>query len=160
MAAITSRSGTPGRCTQDQLSHPALTGISAAALDDLAAALDAPSRALREQELHALRSRGRVNAEGAGKRPALDIKDHLLATLIHRHLHPPVHVIAALLGTNRSTAHRAISRTGKLLATMPPPAAAPPPGIPLKTLTSLRDYAAGHGITLDGPPGTAGTPPP
>jgi hypothetical protein len=138
----------PGRCTQDQLSHPALTGISPRELDALAAALDAPSRALREQELHAARGRQRVNAAGPSPRRRLDLTDHLIATLIREHLRPPVIVIADLLGADRSTVSNAIIRTGKLLATIPRPAAAPPPATRISTLAELRKYAAGHGITL------------
>ena len=154
------RPGTPGRCTRDQLSHPALTGISPAELDALAAALDAPSRALREQELHATRGRQRVNAAGPSALRRLDLKDHLIATLIREHLRPPVIVIASLLGADRSTVSNAILRTGKLLAATTPPATTPPPANPIKTLRELREYAASHGITLTGPPPAASTPPP
>ncbi len=38
------------------------------------------------------------------------------------------------------------------------PAAAPPPGIPLRTLDDLREYAARHGITIPAPPAAATTP--
>ena len=65
-------------------------------------------------------------------------------------------LIAALLGTERSTISRATSLTGKILAAgIPLPPAAPPPGIPLRTLADLHGYAARHGITLTGPPDTA-----
>jgi hypothetical protein len=149
----------PGRCDQAALSHPALTGISAAELAALAAALDAPSRALREQELYALRGRGRVNKEGAGAARKLDLADHLLATLIRRHLHPPVRVIAALLGASRTCVNDAVIRTEELLGRIPAPPAAPPSATRIRTIDDLREYAAGHGITIAGPPGTAGTPP-
>jgi hypothetical protein len=87
----------------------------------------------------------------------LDLTDHLLAALIRAHLHPPVRV-TELLGADRSTVANAITRAGKLLSAILPPPAAPPPGIPLKTLADLNEYAAGHGITLDCAPGTAHTP--
>lgn len=49
----------------------------------------------------------------------LDLTDHLLAALIRAHLHPPVRVIAELLGADRSTVANAITRAGKLLSAIP-----------------------------------------
>ena len=101
----------PGRCSQDTLNHPALTGMDPADLSALAAAIEIPFRADREQRLYSRRRRGRVNAEGAGRAARLDITDHVLATRIRQHLRPPVHVIAALFGADRTTVSHAISRT-------------------------------------------------
>jgi DDE family transposase len=115
----------PGLCDPAALNHPALTGLDPAALDALAAALDLPSRAQREQ---------------------------------HRYLRP--RVIGALLGAHGTTISHATSRTAALLAALPPgqhPPAAPPPAITLRTLDDLRDYAAGHGITI---PASPQPPPP
>ncbi len=139
-------------CSQDTLNHPALTGMAPDAVNALAAALQVPFGARREQDNYIRRGRARVNAEGAGKPPALDLQDHLPATLIRCHLHPPVHVIAAIPGPHHSTVGHAISRTAALLADTRLPPAAPPPGIRLRTLEDLREYAARHGITITGPP--------
>jgi Rhodopirellula transposase DDE domain len=148
------------RCSQDTLSHPALTGIDRQALAGLAAALEIPFRAHREQRrYHRSGGQPRQRAWGPGHNRKLDVTDCLLATLIRRHLNLPAQVIAALLGTERSTISRATSLAGKALdAGICPPPAAPPPGTELRTLTDLRNYAARHGITITGPPDPA-TPP-
>ncbi len=148
-----------GRCGQDTLNHPALTGTDPADLNALAAALEIPYRARREQHLYTRRRRGRVRAEGAAPPRKIDLTDHLLATRMRRHLNLPAHVIAALLGVDRTTISHAVSLTGKLLDGVPQPPAAAPPGIRLRTLDDLRGYAAGHGITITGPADEADTPP-
>ena len=148
-----------GRCGQDTLNHPALTGMDPADLNALAAALQIPYRARREQDLYTRRRRGRVRAEGAAPPRKIDLTDHVLATRIRRHLNLPVHVIAALLGADRTTISHAVSLTGKLLHSVPQPPAAASPGIRLRTLDDLRGYAAGHGITITGPAAEAGAPP-
>ena len=150
----------PRPCSQDTLNHPALTGIGPQALAGLAAALEVPFRARQEQRRYLRRGRSRQRAAGGGHNRKLDHTDRVLATLIRRHLNLPVPVIAALLGADRTTVSHAISLTGKILAAgihLPP--AAPPPGIPLKTLADLHDYAARHGITITGPPDPAETAP-
>ena len=148
------------RCSQQVLSHPALTGTGPQALAGLAAALDIAFRAHREQRRYHRSGRPRQRAAGGGHNRKLDPADRLLATLIRRHLNLPVSVIAAVLGADRSTVSHAISLTGKLLAAgIPLPPAAPPPAIPLRTLTDLREYAARHGITITGPPDPADTTP-
>jgi hypothetical protein len=148
----------PGRCSQDVLNHPALTGMDPRELDALAAALDIPFRARREQHLYERRRRGRKNAEGAAPPRKIDLTDYLLATRMRAHLRLPVTVIAALLGVDRTTISHAASLTGQLLAGIPQPPAAPPPATRLRTLDDLRAYAARHGITLAWP-GAADTPP-
>ena len=136
------------RCGQDILNHPALTGMAPADLSALAAKLEVPFRARREQHLYARRKRGRVNAEGAGHNRKIDLTDHVLAYRLRQHLHLPAHVIAALLGVDRTTISHATSLTASLLDRQQPPPAAPPPGTRLRTLGDLRDYAAAAGITL------------
>jgi len=149
----------PGRCPRDILNHPALTGMDPADLTDLAAALDIPFRARREQHLYARRGRARTRAEGAAPPRKIDLTDHILATRLRQHLNLPVHVIAALLGADRTTISHAASLTAALLAGagLQPPAA-PPPGIRLRTLDDLREYAASHDITIPAPD-AAQTPP-
>ena len=78
---------------------------------------------------------------------------------MHRHLNLPAHVIAALLGADRTTISHAVTLTRKLLNGVPQPPAAAPPQIRLRTLDDLRGYAAGHGITITGPAAEADTPP-
>jgi hypothetical protein len=151
----------PGPCHPAALNHPALTGLDPADLDALAAALDIPFRALREQRRYLRSSRPRTRAPGAGgSNRKIDLPGHLIATRLHAHLNLPGHLIAALLGADKTTISHAASRTKTLLAALPAsqhPPAAPPPGIPLRTLDDLRRYAASHGITIPAP---AAQPPP
>ena len=148
----------PGRGGQDILSYPALTGMNPADLTALAAALDLPFRARREQHLCTRRGRGRINAEGAAPPRKPGLPDHLLATRLRQHLHLPLKVTGALPGADSATVSHAVSLTASLLAGQDPPPAVPPPAIRLRTLDDLRDYAAGHGITIPAT-GGASTPP-
>jgi hypothetical protein len=146
------------------LNHPALTGLDPAALDALAAALDLPFRARREQRRHARSGRPRQRAEGAtggGSNRKLDLPGHVIATRLRAHLNLPGHVTAALLGADKTTISHATTLTTALLAALPasrPPPAPPPPAIRPRTLDDLREYAARHGITIPAPPATATTP--
>jgi Rhodopirellula transposase DDE domain len=142
------------RCDQQTLNHPALTGIDPRALTGLAAALEIPFAVHREQRRYQRSGRSRQRAEGGGgHNRKLDLTDHLLATLMCRHLNLPAHVIATVLGADRSTISRATNLTGTLLAAgIPLPPAVPPPAIPIRTLADLREYAARHGITITSPP--------
>jgi hypothetical protein len=143
--------GRPRRRARDILNHPALTGMDPAGLTALAAALQIPFRAQREQRLYAQRGRGRKNREGAGPAPRTDLTDHVLATRLRQHLRLPAHVIAAVLGVHRGTISYMVSRTTPLLARTAQPPAAPPPATRLRTLDDLHDYAARHGITITVP---------
>jgi hypothetical protein len=144
----------PGRCPRAVLNHPALTGITASELDALAAALDVPSGARREQRNHAQRGGRRVNAvrngDGSNGRRRIDLTDHLIALRLREHLHLPAQAIGALLGVHPSTISHATSLTASLLASnrIPQPAPAPPPEPLPRTPRELLDYAAAAGITL------------
>jgi hypothetical protein len=151
-----------GLCDPAVLNHPALTGLDPAALDALAAALDLPFRARRELRRHARSGRPRAGPPaGGGRNRKIDLPGHVIATRLRAHLNLPGHVIAALLGADKTTISHATTLTRSLLAALPAsqhPPAAPPPGIPLRTLDDLRGYAARHGITIPAPPATATTP--
>jgi len=147
---------------QGDLNRAPLTGADPAAVSALAAALAGRLDARLEHDLRVRRGRARVRAPGAGNARRLDAADYLLAALIKRHLRVPSHVTAALLGVHDATVRHAIRLTASLLddaRTALPPPAAPPPEHPVRTLRQLRDYAAGHGITLT-IPAEADTPPP
>ena len=153
----------PGPCDPAALNHPALTGLDPAALDALAAALDAPLRGHREQLRYARtgRPRTRTSRPGGWNRK-LDPAGHLIATRLRAHLNLPVKLTGALLGIDATTVSHAASRTASILAGLPPgrlPPAAPPPAIRLQTLDDLRQYAARHGITISQAPPAARTPP-
>jgi hypothetical protein len=146
--------GRPGRCPQAVLNHPALTGIDPAALHALAAALEVPYGARREQRNYAKRGRRRVNAiragDGSNGRQRTDLTDHVLAWRLREHLHLPGQAIGALLGIDHTTASHAATLTASLLAghPIPLPPAAPPPGTLPRTPAELTSYAAAAGITL------------
>ncbi|MGH3125167.1 MAG: ISAzo13 family transposase, partial [Streptosporangiaceae bacterium] len=91
--------GGPGRCGQDILNHPALTGLDPADLTALAAALQTPFRARREQRRYLRQGHARQRAGGAGgANRKLDLTDHVLAIRLRQHLNLPGAVIGALLG--------------------------------------------------------------
>jgi Rhodopirellula transposase DDE domain len=149
-----------GRCGQDTLNHPALTGMDPAALTALAAAIEVPFAARREQRLYQRRGgprRGSPRAGGHNRR--LDLTDHVLATRMRQHLDLPPAVIGALLGADGTTISHITSRTAPLLDARPQPAA-PAPATPLRTLDDLRAYAAAAGLTLTIPPQPPQTPRP
>jgi hypothetical protein len=153
-----------GLCDPAALNHPALTGLDPAALDALAAALDLPFRARREQRRYLRSGRPRARAGGAGgSNRKIGLPGHLIATRLRAHLNLPGHVLAALLGADKTTISHAATLTQALLAALPAsqhPPAAPPPGIPLRTLDDLRDYAARHGITIPAAPPEPASPQP
>ena len=144
----------PGRCPRAILTHPALTGMDPGDLDALAAALDVPFGARREQRNYAQRGHRRVNAvrngDGSNGRRRLDLTDHLIAWRLREHLHLPLQAIGALLGIDASTVSHLTATAAALLAgagiALPP--AAPPPGTLPRTPAELLDYAAAAGITL------------
>jgi Rhodopirellula transposase DDE domain len=144
----------PGRCPQAALNHPALTGMDPAALHALAAALEIPYGARREQRNYAQRGGRRVNAvrnqDGSNGRRRIDLTDHVIAFRLREHLHLPLQATGALLGIDASTVSHATALTASLLATagIPLPPAAPPPGTLPRTPGELLDYAAAAGITL------------
>jgi hypothetical protein len=144
----------PGRCPQAALNHPALTGMDPGGLLALAAALDVPFGARREQRNYAKRGHRRVNAlrngDGSNGRRRIGLTDHVLAWRLREHLRLPVQAIGVLLGIGPSTASHAAALTARLLAGsgIPQPATAPPPDTRPRTPGELLDYTAAAGITL------------
>ncbi len=146
-----------GRCPQDVLNHPALTGLDPADLHALAAVLEVPFAARRAHDNYTRRGRARVNAikngTGSNGRRRLDTLDHVLAVRLRDHLRLPGHLTGALLGVDRTTAGHADVFTRQVLAAsgIPLPSAAGPPGIRIRTADDLRAYAAAAGIALTVP---------
>jgi len=140
----------PSRLAQatGALDRPALTGMTRQDLAALAAALQLPFRAAREQHLYTARGGPRRRA-GHASRPCqgkLDLTAHLVVTLLHQHLSLPGCQIAALLGLDPTVVNDAIRLTTPLLAahgatTGPAPAK-------VRTLADLRQYAQAAGIDL------------
>jgi hypothetical protein len=154
----------PGGVRPGVLNSAALTGMRPEDVTALAAALDVPFGARREQRNHARRGRPRVNAvkngDGSNGHRKIDVTGHVLALRLHDHLRLPGHVIGALLGVDRSTISHATSLTRRLLSehaiSLPP--AAPQPCTRLRTLEDLREYATAAGITLAMPETTPKQP--
>jgi hypothetical protein len=139
----------PGRLDQviDALNRPALTGMPRQDLAALAAALQLPFSAAREQHLYALRGGPRHPGRAASPyRGKLGLTAHLAVTLLHQRLSLPRSQIAALLGTDPTVVRDAVRLTRTLLAGRgiviePAPAR-------LRTLTDLCHYAQAAGTGL------------
>jgi hypothetical protein len=147
--------GPAGRVPQQTLNHAALTGLAPRDLHALAAALQIPFGARREQAGYARRGRRRVKAiaDGPAACQRIDLTDHVIAWRLHEHLHLTSEVTGALLGVDRTTISHALSLTRQLLAStgIPLPPIAPPPATRLRTPDDLREYATTAGITLTVP---------
>ena len=132
------------------LASPELTGLPRADLTALAASLQLPWAAAREQRLHLDRGHPRHGSGGSPRPFRYTLETMLLAAICHhRHGMPYTH-IAALLGAHHTTiipAARAITT----LLSPGHPALAPGPAR-IRTPADLRRYAATAGITIPGPP--------
>jgi len=144
----------PGRIPAAVLNCPALTGMAPEDVAALAAALEVPFGAHREQRNYSRRGRGRVNAVRNGGGPSassrLALADYVLAVGLRDHLNLPMEAIAVLLGVERTTIGDAIALARRLIAGngIPVPPAAPPPAVIPRTPAELREHAAAAGITL------------
>jgi hypothetical protein len=130
------------------LAHPALTGMPRQDLAALAARLQAPYHARREQHLYAVRG-GPRRAIGWAARPyrgTLDLTAQLIVTLLCQRLSLPRYQIAALLGVHRSTISDAVAFTRDALAA--DGTAIQPGPVKLRTLADLCHYAQAAGIDL------------
>ncbi len=118
--------------------------------DTLAAALELPAAAAREQRLYQARggprrTPARPPAPGKLPHPA-----RLLATILRHRLGLPLHLLAYLLGVSADTITPAITQTTELLRQQ---AITIPPGpARLTSLDSFCSYAAAAGITIPGLP--------
>jgi hypothetical protein len=133
------------------LARPELTGMTRSDFAALAAALELPAAAAREQRLYQARggprrTPARPPAPGKLPHPA-----RLLATILRHRLGLPLHLLAYLFGVSPDTITPAITQTTELLRqqaiTIPPG-----PAARLTTLDSFRGYATTAGITIPGPP--------
>jgi Rhodopirellula transposase DDE domain len=139
----------PSRLAQaiDALDCPALTGMPRQDLAALAAALELPFNAAREQHLYALRGGPRRPGRAASSyRGKLSLTAHLVITLLCQRLSLPRYHIAALLGIDPTVVCDAVRLTRALLAARaitidPAPAR-------LRTLADLYHHAQAAGINL------------
>ncbi len=134
----------------DALASPALTGLTRPALADLAASLELPWAAAREQRLHLARGHPRRTRTGPAAPVRYDLRAYLLAAICRHRLGMPATAIAALPGAHPSTITPATATITSLLGTAHP-ALAPGPAR-IRTPAGLRDHAATHGITIPSPP--------
>ena len=116
---------------RDLLNHPALTGLDPAGLTALAAALQIPFRARREQKYHLRRGRRRVNAiRRAGPHGNLrtDVTGHVLILRLRDHLCLTAKAAAVLFGIHPTSVSHAVTLTRRLIGenAIPVPAAAGP----------------------------------
>jgi hypothetical protein len=154
----------PGRCSQAVLNHPALTGMDPRDLNALAAALEIPFSAHREQHNYTRRGRRRVNAvrnhDGSNGHRKTDLADHVIALRLREHLNLPAQAVGVLLGVDATTVSHATTLTARLLAgiSIPLPPATPPPDTLPRTPAELLDYAAAAGITLTIPDNSQNMP--
>jgi hypothetical protein len=132
------------------LASPELTGLSRQDLTDLAASLELPCAAAREQRLHLDRGHSRRARTGPAAAFKYPLETQLLAAIYHHRLGMPYPRIAALLGAHHSTITPAGQAIAGLLGTGHP-ALAPGPAR-IRTPGDLRHYAATAGIPIPDPP--------
>ena len=132
------------------LASPELTGLSRQDLAALAASLELPWAAAREQRLHLDRGHPRQARTGPAAPFKYPLHTLLLAAICHHRLGMPYTHIAALLGAHHTTIAPAGQAIASLLGTGHP-ALAPGP-VRLRTPADLRHHAAAAGITIPGPP--------
>ena len=132
------------------LASPELTGLSRPGLAALAATLELPAAAAREQRLHLDRGHSRQARTGPAAPFRYPLDTQLLAAIYHHRLGMPYTHIAALLGAHHTTIAPAGQAIAGLLGTGHP-ALAPGP-VRIRTPSDLRTYAATAGITIPDPP--------
>ena len=132
------------------LASPELTGLPRPDLAALAASLELPCAAAREQRLHLERGRSRQTRTGPAAPFRYTLETQLLAAIYHHRLGMPYSHIATLLGAHPST----IAPLGQGITSLlgaGHPALAPGPAR-LRTPAGLRRHAATAGITIPDPP--------
>jgi Rhodopirellula transposase DDE domain len=132
------------------LASPQLTGLPRPALTGLAASLELPWAAAREQRLHLDRGHPRRTRAGSAVPFRYPLETMLAAAICHHRLGMAPTSIAAALGAHPSTIIPAIRAITSLLGPGHP-ALAPGP-VRLRTADGLRRYAATAGITIPDPP--------
>ena len=132
------------------LASPELTGLSRQDLAALAAGLELPWAAAREQRLHLDRGHSRRARTGPAAPFKYPLQTQLLATIYHHRPGMPSTRIAALPGAHHTTIAEACQAITSLPGTSHP-ALAPGP-VRVRTPQDLRRHATTAGITIPGPP--------
>jgi Rhodopirellula transposase DDE domain len=136
------------------LASPALTGMSRHDLAALAADLNVPFAAAREQRLHLERRGPRRRRTGPKGPVKLTLTSCLLAAIYRYQLGMPCQLIAGLLDVDHSVISKYTRTIADLLTARGTPLTPGPHR--LRTLADLQRHAAAAGITIPDP----GTPPP
>jgi Rhodopirellula transposase DDE domain len=139
------------------LASPAITGLPREDLAALAASLQVPLAAAREQRLYTSRGRPRHIDNHRVPRTRLTPQARVLAAVYRYRLGMTGRAIAALLGIDTSVISIATREIAALAGTATGPLAPGP--VRLRTLDDLHEHAARHHITITGPPQAADTPP-
>jgi len=137
------------------LADPALTGMTRSALNALAAALELPSAAAREQRLHLARGNPRARTSGprAGK---LTLTATVAAAIARQRHGMPCRLLGQLLGVDESTISLATGRITPLLVQQG--ITITPASTRITSYDDLGRHTAAAGITLPGPPQPHTTP--
>jgi transposase len=142
----------PGRGL-DALAGPALTGLSRPGFAALAATLEVPFAAAREQRLHLARGGPRRKNSGPAGSARLPLPAGLLATFCRYRLGMTCQHIATLLGADPSAISIATRHIAGLLARNGTPVTPGPTR--LHTLDDLHRHATAAGITIPATPHTS-----
>ena len=129
---------------------PELTGLCRQDLAALAASLELPWAAAREQRLHLERGHSRRARTGPAAPFRYTLETRLPAAICHHRPGMPCSHIAALPGARHGTITPAVQAITNLPGSGHP-ALAPGP-VRVRTPTDLRRHAAAAGITIPDPP--------
>jgi len=133
----------------DALARPELTGMTRTGFSTLAATLELPAAAAREQRLHIARGGPRTTPARAPAPSKLPHTAALAATILRERHALPLHLLAYLFAVSVDTVTPAIKTTRDLLAQQ---AITITPAERLTTLDSFRAYTTAAGITIPGLP--------
>ena len=133
----------------ETLAHPALTGMTRGGPGALAATLELPSAAAREQRLHLARGKPRTRNSGPAA-GTLTLTAAVTAAIARQRHGMPCRLLGQLLGVDESTISLATRRLTPLLHQQN--ITITPAGHRIASLDDLRQHAAAAGITLPEPP--------
>ena len=136
----------PGRGERPSWAHPCLTGMTAAAWDQLTTALTVPCQAQREAEMHLARGGPATRRRAGGHPAAMTLAGKILVTIMRQRLAVPRPVLADLFGVSPNTIATAERQIKPLL--LRAGHSIEPAVTPFTTLASLTEYASSNGITL------------
>jgi transposase len=124
--------------------HPALTGMTPAAWDQLLTTLAIPHQIQHDITLHLRREATRKPS--GGHPPALTLAEQALVTVLRLRFRPLQAELATLFGVVTATIVKAEQQMRPLLAQCGP--AIDPAGKRLRTLADLTAYAHAHGLVI------------